>query len=197
MNEENIIITPPKEGSNAKGILKEIIIFALIAFGIVLPFRMFIAEPYVVSGSSMDPTFTTGEYLIVDKLSYEFHDPKRLSVVIFKFPTVVPGESSRVLIKRIIGLPGDTVKMEGNTVTITNKENPGGFVIDQSYITYESSASFTTTLEAGQYWVMGDNRPVSYDSRAWGVLPRSDIIGKPLLRLLPVTHLGLSPGDHS
>ena len=194
MNEEKepeLAQTPSK--SKWKMIIKEVIIFLLVAFGIVLPFRMFVAEPYVVDGTSMDPTFATGDYLIVDKLSYELGEPKRNSVIIFK----LPDEQSRNLIKRVIGLPGDTVTMNGTEVTITNKDNPHGFVLDQSYLTYTSPANFTKTLGPDEYFVMGDNRPVSYDSRAWGVLPRKDIIGKPILRLLPVNEIGVLPGDHT
>jgi signal peptidase I len=203
--EQNPLVTEiiaPKH-SALKAILKEIGIFALIAVFIVLPFRMFIAEPYIVDGISMDPTFHTGDYLIVDKLSYEIGVPKRNSVLVMKFPL----DPSKKFIKRVIGLPGDTVSMKKNVVTIINKENPKGFLLDQSYLvnfcTTEAVGRFSCKPDAeiilkdGEYFVMGDNRAESYDSRYWGVLPKADIIGKPVLQLWPLTQIGFVPGQDS
>jgi len=174
-----------------RAILKEVLLFAIIAIGVVLPFRLYIAEPYIVDGASMDPTFKTGDYLIVDKLSYEIGSPQRDSVIVFKFPL----QPSRNLIKRVIGLPGDTLTMKNGVVTITNKDNPNGFVLDQSYVVHTMPESFTVTLGPDEYFVMGDNRPESYDSRGWGVLPKKDILGRPVLRLLPLSKIGRLPGD--
>ncbi len=174
-----------------KEIIKEFLTFAVIAFCIVLPFRIFVAEPYLVDGRSMDPTFGTGDYLIVDKLSYELGNPKRNSVVVFKYPN----DPSKNFIKRIIGLPGETVSIKGDTVTIINSENPEGFVIDQSYVVHTSPSTYTKTLAGDEYFVMGDNRAESFDSRSWGPLPKKYILGKPLLRLLPVSKIGFLPGD--
>ncbi len=183
----------PKKPTTWKSILKEIGIFLVIAICIVWPFRVFVAEPYIVDGASMDPTFKTGDYLIVDKLSYELGSPKRNSVIVFKFPT----EPSRDLIKRVIGLPGDTITSTGDTVTITNTEHPEGFVLDEKYLTHTPTQSFTITLKADEFFVMGDNRPESFDSRSWGVLPRKDILGRPLLRLFPLNKVGVLPGDYT
>ncbi len=183
----------PASQPSWKSLLKEIGVFILIAVCVVLPFRMFIAEPYIVDGPSMDPTFKTGDYLIVDKLSYELGNPQRNSVIIFKFPT----NPSLSLIKRVIGLPGDTVTVVNGAVTITNTNNPAGFPLNESYLTHPQADNFTVTLGPDEYFVMGDNRPVSYDSRSWGILPRKDIVGRPLLRLLPVTEIGALPGDHT
>ena len=176
--------------SSFKSILKEITIFVLIAFGIVLPFRLYIAEPYIVSGASMDPTFETGDYLIVDKISYRFGLPKRNTVVVFRYP----GDTRKSFIKRIIGLPGETVVEKDNTVTIINAENPKGFTVDQSYVAHSAPANFQKTLGPDEYFVMGDNRAESFDSRSWGPLPKKDILGKPILRLLPITEIGVLPG---
>ena len=180
-----------KSSSTLKSILKEIFIFAIIAFGIVLPFRMFVAEPYIVYGASMDPTFKTGDYLIVDKLSFELGEPQRNSVVVFKFPN----DTSKNFIKRIIGLPGDTIIMKGNEVKIINKDNPEGFIIDQSYVVHTSPGDFEQTLGPDEYFAMGDNRAESYDSRGWGVLPRKDMLGRPILRLFPISKIGIMPGS--
>ena len=184
---------PSNEQSKVKGLIKEIVIFAIIALGIVLPFRVYIAEPYLVDGRSMDPTFETGDYLIVDKISYRSEAPKRNTVVVFKYPN----SPDKSFIKRIIGLPGETVIMENNKLTIINSENPNGFEIDQSYLSEENktSADFSKTLAYDEYFVMGDNRKESFDSRSWGPLKKEFILGKPVVRLWPVTKIDLLPGQ--
>lgn len=194
---ENEIIPPdspraeePKK-NKTKGIIKELVIFGLIAFGIVLPFRMYVAEPYLVDGRSMDPTFETGDYLIVNKLTYRNKEPARNSVVVLKYPN----NPKKSFIKRIIGLPGDTVQMTGNDIIIINKENPNGFKIDQSYVTHEMPGNFSKTLENDEYFVMGDNRRESFDSRSWGPLNKKFILGQPILRLWPLTKIGFLPGN--
>jgi len=198
MNPENTPIPSTKvteevketKKSTFKAIVKEILIFGLIAFGIVLPFRMYVAEPYVVDGRSMDPTFATGDYLIVDKLSYLAKTPERNSVIVFKYPN----SPSKSFIKRVIGLPGETIVGKNNDITIINTEHPDGFVVDQSYVAYKSPSSFKKTLGDDEYFVMGDNRAESFDSRSWGPLKREFIIGKPLLRLFPINDIELLPG---
>ena len=203
MNEENksplssvnngqnpLIIPEPEKKSTWKQIIKEIVIFAIIAFGIVLPFRIYIAEPYLVDGRSMDPTFATGDYLIVDKLSYELGTPKRNTVVVFRYPN----DPKKSFIKRIIGLPGETVEMKDDVVTILNKENPKGFDVDQSYVVHKSPGSFKVTLDLDEYFVMGDNRLESFDSRSWGPLNKKYILGEPIIRLWPLNHINLVPG---
>jgi signal peptidase I len=176
---------------NLKSVAKEIGIFALIAFGVVLPFRMFIAEPYLVDGRSMDPTFATGDYLIVDKFSYRIGTPKRNTVIVFKYPR----DTKKSFIKRVIGLPGETVIVNDNTVKIINKENPEGFLIDQSYVVHNMVGSSTTmTLKDDEYFVMGDNRLESYDSRFWGPLNKKFILGEPILQLLPIKAISILPG---
>ena len=200
MNEENTTVTSsptPPEHNTWKSIVKEIIIFAIIAFGIVLPFRAFIAEPYVVDGASMDPTFHTGDYLIVNKISYELGTPKRNTVIVFKYPV----DTSKNFIKRVIGLPGDTLTMKNNVLKITNAENPNGITMDQSYIkdpcvTADNNciSSFQITLKPGEYYVMGDNRSGSFDSRYWGTVPAKDILGEPVVQLWPLNKIAILPG---
>jgi signal peptidase I len=169
---------------------RELLTFVFIAVVIVLPFRMFIAEPYVVSGTSMFPTFDTGHYLIVDKITWKFETPKRYDVVVMIFPK----DTTKDFIKRIIGFPGETVVIKNGAVSIINDTHPQGFALDQSFVKFPKDDTLTAHLKADEYFVMGDNRAGSYDSRYWGPLPKSDIIGYPLMRLLPITDIGLLPG---
>jgi len=177
--------------SNWKNVLREIVIFALIAFGIVLPFRIYIAEPYLVDGRSMDPSFETGDYLIVDKLSYRIKEPERNTVIVFKYPK----DTGKSFIKRIVGLPGETVIVKDDTVTIVNSENPNGLVINGPYITHPSVGSYETKLGDDEYYVLGDNRAESFDSRYWGPLQKKYMLGKPIIRLFPVGKIGILPGN--
>ena len=166
--------------------------FAIVAILIVVPIRMFIAQPFIVSGSSMVPTFADGQYLIVDEISYILGTPKRDDVVIFRNPN----NTKIFFIKRIIGLPGETVdvKSDTNEVTITNKEHPNGFKLDQSFIKNIGGIDGHMELKANEYFVMGDNRPASSDSRYWGVVSKNLMIGKAFLRLLPVNKIDFMPG---
>ncbi len=170
----------------------EILKIVVLAIIIVTPVRLFIAQPFIVEGASMDYTFASGEYLIVDQLSYRFTEPERNDVIVFRFPL----EPSKFFIKRIIGLPNDKIVMQGNTTTIINEENPEGFIIDESYLSPENveHSPFTITLEDDEYFVLGDNRRKSYDSRAWGTLDRDSITGRVFIRLFPITKLNLFPG---
>jgi len=171
----------------------EIIKFSLIALVIVLPIRFFVAQPFIVSGASMEPTFDSGEYLIVDELSYRFEPPKRGQVIIFRYPK----DESKFFIKRVIGLPKETVEMRGKDLYIRNSAFPDGFKIEQPYLGegYDREDYLTVTLGAGEYFVLGDNRGASSDSRIWGTLPEKDIIGRALIRLFPITKIELLPGD--
>jgi signal peptidase I len=174
-----------------KSFFRELVEFALIAVVIVIPFRIFIAQPFVVSGASMDPTFKNGEYLIVDQISYRFGTPARGSVLIFKYPK----DTSKYFIKRVIGLPNETVKIKDGVVTIVNKAHPEGFTLNEPYIVFAKKDSFEMTLDGSEYFVLGDNRLGSADSRVWGPMPTEDIVGRPILRLFPISQAGIVPGD--
>lgn len=172
---------PQAEKNPKVSFWQELFKLVFIALVVVVPFRLFIAQPFVVDGASMDPTFTDGEYLIVDELSYHFREPERLAVVIFRYPN----DPKKYFIKRIIGLPGETVRLEGGKVTIVNGENPEGFNIVEPYVALERPDTATYLLGEGEYFVMGDNRAGSADSRFWGPLPEGNIIGRPVIRLWP------------
>jgi signal peptidase I len=168
----------------------ELLKFVLVAAIIVVPLRLFVAQPFIVSGQSMDPTFANGQYLIVDELSYHFEAPQRGEVIIFRYPK----DPSQFFIKRIIGLPGETVMIRNGQVEI--KKVDGTVVtLDESYVVnLGNGGDATYPIPAGEYFVMGDNRPESSDSRSWGLLPRQNIVGRAFLRLLPVQTIGLFPG---
>lgn len=168
----------------------DIIRFTIIALAIVVPIRMFVAQPFIVSGDSMYPTFHNAEYLIVDELSYRLGHPKRGDVVIFRYPQ----NPSRYFIKRVIGLPGETVSINNNVVTIRNEEHPDGFVLDEVYLHVDTAGKTDTPLGKNEYFVMGDNRPASSDSRAWGPVPKNMIVGRALFRILPLKTMAFLPG---
>lgn len=168
---------------------KELIKLVLISLLIVVPFRMYIAQPFLVEGASMDPTFETGDYLIVDEITYQFRTPERGSVIIFKYP-IDPRKS---FIKRVIGLPNETVTLSDGQVIIVNTEHPDGLTLDEPYVKLNKQDSLSYTLGPGEYFVMGDNRLASADSRIWGSVPEKNIIGRPILRLFPPA---IFPGDN-
>ena len=169
----------------------ELVRFAIVAIAIVIPIRVFIAQPFIVSGSSMVPTFQDGQYLIVDELSYRLNDPKRDDVVIFKYPN----DTTKFFIKRIIGLPNETIDISGNEVTITNNEYPEGFKLNQPFVKNVSENNMHFELNDSEYFVMGDNRSSSYDSRSWGSVPKKLLVGKAFLRLLPISEISFLPGN--
>ena len=179
------------EHEKKDGFVAEIVRFSLIALLIVLPIRLFIAQPFIVSGASMETTFSTGQYLIVDQLTYHFDDPQRGEVVVFRYPK----DPSKFFIKRIIGIPGDTIDISGNSVTIKNTVHPDGVTLDEPYVLdMKPGATISETLGTNEYFVMGDNRDASSDSRSWGVLQRDKIVGRAFLRLFPLSAVGVFPG---
>ncbi len=169
----------------------EIIRFTIIALAIVIPIRMFIAQPFVVSGESMFPTFEDGDYLIVDEISYRLGDPHRGDVIIFRYPL----KPDRFFIKRIIALPTETLELKDDILVVTDTEGVE-ITIEEPYIEHFSSDDFELTLSDDEYFVMGDNRNASSDSRIWGPLQEKFITGRALMRLLPTSEIGVLPGDY-
>lgn len=154
--------------------------------------RTFIAQPFVVNGASMEPTFHTNEYLIVDQLSYELGSPHRGEVIIFKYPL----SPSRYFIKRVIGLPGETVKVSGTKVEIKKPGETTFTTLEEPYIEFEKESFVEMTLANDEYFVMGDNRMASLDSRSWGPLKESFIVGKAFVRLFPPSKVDFFPGSY-
>jgi len=194
------------EMQNIKSLIKETLVIVVISLIIVIPVRIYIAQPFIVSGDSMDNTFRNGQYLIVDEISYRFENPQRGDVIIFRIPEKAVEMSYNVLgsktyfIKRIIGLPGETLDINGNDVTIFNKENPNGLKLSENYTFVDKlipsrNIKMKITLKDDEYFVMGDNRNNSSDSRYWGALQRDLIRGRPFIRLFPFTKISLFPGE--
>ena len=175
----------------------KVIIIALI---IALPIRMFIAEPFIVDGASMDPSFATNQFLIVDRLSYRFENPNRGDVIVFRYPN----NPDTYYIKRIIGLPEEVVNIKNGVVSISKQTENGisassTITLKEPYVkdNHRSYEDFNAVLSSGQYFVMGDNRTESSDSRVWGPLERKLIVGRPIFRLFPLTKLSFYPGEYT
>ncbi|MAG12861.1 signal peptidase I [bacterium] len=186
MNPDNV----PKEKDDLISFFTEVVKFVFLALIIVVPIRVFVAQPYIVSGNSMIPSFHNGDYLVVDQLSYRFKEPERGDVIIFRFPN----DTSKFFIKRIIALPNETIEIEKGVVTIINEVQPDGVIIGEPYNESLFRDTMTTVLGEDEYFVMGDNRIASLDSRSWGVLSRELVIGRTFVRLFPVTDISFIPG---
>lgn len=155
--------------------------------------KSFLIQPFLVQQTSMVPTFQPFDYIIVDRFTYKFtDDPKRGEVVVFKSG---PENGNRYLIKRIIGLPGEQVLVDGTSTIIVNTENPSGFSLNETYVqNQDPRTKKIMTLNENEYFMMGDNRPLSYDSRMIGPIRRDQIIGRTLVRLYPFSQISLFPG---
>lgn len=140
----------------------------------------------------MENNFSHGDYVLVDELSYRFRAPSRGEVVVFRYPK----DESTYFIKRIIGLPGETIEISQNRVIVYNSARPEGLILDESYLppnmpilnctTSQGGMPARLTLSDDEYFVMGDNRLASFDSRCWGAIKESHIIGVARLRLWPL-----------
>ena len=178
--------TPTTFKSTIWEILKTVVVVGACAALI----RTFLLQPFIVDGRSMAPNFATNDYLLIDKLSYRFRDPARGEIVVFH-PPVDPQES---YIKRVIGLPGERLTIDNGIVTVYNTDNPNGKSLHESYLSSTALADFSrqhqdldVTLTENEYFVMGDNRGASTDSRVFGPITRAEIQGRSLIRLFPVS----------
>lgn len=166
--------------------LWEILKIVIISLLIVVPIRYFLFQPFFVKGQSMEPNFENSDYLIIDEISYRIGSPQRGEVVVFKYPQ----NPSQRYIKRIVGLPGETVEIEDGKVIIFNQV--GSQILDESdYLpaSCQTPGDVRVSLNEDEYFVLGDNRVSSADSRSWGPLPKENIIGRVLFRAWPFTAL--------
>ena len=184
----------------------EIVKIFVLAFIIIAPIRMFLFQPFFVQGASMEPNFENNEYLIINELGYketpvgikdnnlftvgDFKEFKRQDIAVFKYPK----DPSKFFIKRVIGLPSEKIEIKNGKIKIYNTENPEGFLLDES--AYLDKKVFTQgdvvlQLKDNEYFMMGDNRPYSSDSRSWGPVPKEDIIGNVIFRAWPLNRINI------
>lgn len=167
-----------------------------ISLAIILPVRYFLIQPFYVKGASMEPNFHDHEYLIIDELSYRFTAPERGQVIVFRYPR----NPQEYFIKRVIGLPGEQVQIKDGQVIIYNDANPEGFTINEKYLSNElitfDQSELKVTVGPDEYFVLGDNRTASKDSRSFGPVNKSFITGKVLFRGWPLNEITVFNKDY-
>ena len=174
--------------------LFEIAKYTIISLLLVAPFRIFVAQPFIVSGESMSTTFEPREYLVVDQLTYRRSEPVRGDVIIFKYPL----DASVYFVKRVIGLPGETVRIDQGVVTVQGKGSASPIRLDEPYVSSIAVGQrpSETVLADDEYFVLGDNRKESSDSRVWGPLQRKFVVGRAFARIFPLARFDIFPGEH-
>lgn len=155
----------------------ETVLLAIVIYAVV----NFLTARYIVIGYSMEPTLHSGEYLIVEKISYRFAEPQRGDIIVFDYPL----HSEDDYVKRIIGLPGDRITVSDGVVYVND------FLLEETYTLTDTPGEQTWVVAENSYFVMGDNRRGSSDSRSWGVLERKYIIGKVWMVYWPISEIGL------
>ncbi len=182
----------------------ELLKIFFLAFIIIIPVRVFLFQPFFVQGASMEPNFEDNQYLIVNELGYKetkvgiankdlltlssFKNLSREDVAVFRYPK----DRSKFFIKRVVGLPGEKIEIKNSQIKIFNDANPEGFILDESqYLpaTEKTFGDLVITLKQNEYFVLGDNRKASSDSRFWGPVNKVDIVGKVLLRAWPLNNI--------
>ncbi len=159
----------------------EVIKVVVLAAITIVVVRTFLFKPFVVEGQSMEPNYYEREYLLIDELSYHLREPKRGEVVVLRAPVI----QKEYYLKRVIGLPGEKIKIENNKVIIYNDEFPQGKVVEEKYLDEVTTGSVSVQLGPEEYFVMGDNRNESYDSRKFGAISQNSIVGRTWVRGYP------------
>jgi signal peptidase I len=187
---------PPKHLEEDLTIGKQAVIFVweifkvvIISLAIIIPIRYFLIKPFYVKGASMEPNFYDHEYLIINEISYRFNEPERGDAVVFRYPF----DPSQYFIKRIIGLPGEKIKLSAGKIYITPAGSSQEGLLEEDYLlpAMKTLGSIELILAEDEFYLLGDNRLASLDSRAFGPIKRSHIVGKTLLRGWPFSRLGL------
>jgi signal peptidase I len=190
--QESELQTAPKPQNTSRqetlAFIWETVKVVIVSLAIVIPIRYFLVQPFFVKGASMETTFDDGDYILIDEISYRFKEPARGDVVIFRYPA----DQSQFFIKRIVGLPEETVEIKDNKVVIYNKQHPEGFVLNESYLdkSQHTAGNSRFKLDPNEYFVLGDNRLQSSDSRRWGPVNRALITGRVFLRAWPINKFG-------
>ncbi len=177
----------PRWGKEALRLVLDFAQIIGLAMGIVFIVHYFLIQPFLVKGASMEPNYHENEYLIVDALSYRFRDPLRGETVVFH----PPGNESQYYIKRVIGLPGETVEIRDGAVTIYNETYPNGKTLEETYLTEPTTDTMRTVLGKDEYFLMGDNRDASLDSRRIGAVPFDHFAGRVWIRGYPFSAAGV------
>lgn len=177
----------PVAGAVAVFVL-EVLQIVIISAAIIVPIRYFLIQPFYVKGASMEPNFYDREYLIIDELSYRLREPLRGEIVVFRYPR----DPSQYFIKRVVGLPGETIEVTAGQVVVFNDAYPNGKVLDEEpYLDGElTQGKKKLTLAVDEYFVLGDNRDESLDSRSFGPVKRDEIVGRVWVRGLPLSRVG-------
>lgn len=171
-------------GGGVIAFILEVIQIIVISSAIIIPIRYFLVQPFYVKGASMEPNFYDDEYLIIDEITFRFREPERGEIVVFRYPK----DPSQFFIKRIVGLPGETVEITGGEVIIYNDFYPNGFTLEEDYITDDrTDGKERVTLTQDEYYILGDNRDSSLDSRSFGPITDDHLIGRVWFRGLPVS----------
>ena len=193
--EEMSSLTPVQPVSNGRqetlAYIWEVIKVVLLSLAIIVPVRYFLVQPFFVKGASMEPTFDDNNYILIDEVSYRFHPPERGDIVVFRYPL----DQSQFFIKRIIGLPGETIEIKNDHVTIYNADRPQGWTLTEKYLSpfQHTIGNFRVKVDPNAYFVLGDNRLRSSDSRIWGQVNQSLVTGRVFFRAFPLQEAGSFP----
>jgi len=187
--EENEVEQEPQKSKFSRKLAEfglfflELVKVGVMAAVTIVLIRHFLFKPFYVRGASMEPNFYDKEYLIIDEISYRLREPERGEVVVFKYPD----RKKEFFLKRIIGLPGERVKINNGQVMIYNEEYPEGIDLKEDYlpIDLKTMGSKVISLDQDEYFVLGDNRPNSYDSRRFGAVEDSSLVGRAIFRGWP------------
>lgn len=188
MSENETTTNKLERGFGAIGLfILELIKVAVLAGITIALVRYYLFKPFYVKGASMEPNFYDHEYLIIDELSYRFRPIQRGEVIVFRYPA----NPKEYFLKRVVGLPGERVKVAEGRVTVYNEAHPEGVAIDESYLAKDllTIGEKITILGGNQYFVLGDNRPNSFDSRRFGPIDGTIIVGRAWLRGWPLSRL--------
>jgi signal peptidase I len=186
---------PKRSGANP---FIELLVILAVAFGLAYVVQAWVVKPYRIPTGSMEPTLDVGDRVLVNRLVYHFHGPHRGDIIVFHPPghgnTAVRGartEASVTYIKRVIGLPGETIQLTRGIVTVCKPVNQNCHALREPYTEGSTTAPSygPFTVPKGDYFVMGDNRGDSLDSRYWGPLPRKNIIGEAFLIYWPLNRI--------
>lgn len=169
--------------SNTKLFVIEVVKLGVFAIVTIFLVRYFLFKPFYVKGASMEPNFFDKEYLIIDELSFRLREPQRGEIIVFHYP----GDRSEYFLKRIIGLPGERVKIKDGEVIIYNDKNPEGLTLKENYLPLglQNKPDVNYNLDNNHYFVMGDNRNSSFDSRYFGPVDKKELVGRVILRGWP------------